>query len=121
MSPFSKSLAELEQMSQGPLAPIFCMMWPGCTLNSQEFLRRLKPSQETWLFAILTPAQRKLDRLKQCIFAERLVQEIHSAFFDRLFSVALVRSGRDKNDTRGRSLRGDERQIFLVRFSLQFR
>jgi hypothetical protein len=39
-----------------------------------------------------------LNGVEQCIFAERLVQEIHGASVDGVFSLARVRSGRDKND-----------------------
>ena len=42
--------------------------------------------------------ERGSDCLEQFVFAERLVQEVHSTAVDGLFLVALARSGRDKND-----------------------
>jgi hypothetical protein len=37
--------------------------------------------------------QRRLNGVEQCIFAERLVQEVHRATIDGLFPLVLVRSG----------------------------
>jgi hypothetical protein len=42
--------------------------------------------------------QRRLDGVEQCIFAERLAQEIHRTSGNGLFPLVLARSGGDKND-----------------------
>jgi hypothetical protein len=49
-------------------------------------------------FSEFLSIQRRLDGVEQCIWAERLAQEIHGTSGDSLCPVFLVRTGGDKND-----------------------
>lgn len=59
---------------------------------------RIRGADLSFLFAEFLSIQRRLDGVDQCIFAERLEQEIHRASGDGLYPLLLVRAGGNKND-----------------------